>query len=125
MTAPMKEVLDALTLLAPIEWARCVGGSQPPRPPLLAWRFVSLDSCLESRVREALECYKGAVTWVLQRGHRNLVLTISEFAAFAQSYRVDTEALQAFGHTHSLLTATAMDDASRLARHLRRNFGSL
>jgi hypothetical protein len=120
MSSPIKQVLDVLALQGDLEWARCVGGGNPPRPPFVAWRFKAPDVELERRIAEAVRSYEGPVEWIVRKGDRNWVIEPSAFWTYAASFRVDVEALQGFGEEFPSETKAALDDAAGLAAHLDR-----
>ena len=116
----MKAVLDVLAALDEVEWARCVGGDDPLRPPFLAWRFKKAAQDFEAKITEALKAYSGATEWTIKKGERNWVIEPVALENFARSFRVDVDALHRFGLEFPTETRTALSDAVELARHLRK-----
>ena len=121
MSSPMKAVLDVLASLGEIEWARCVGRDSPPpsEPPFIAWRFKRRDEKAEERIAKAVHAYSGTTRWTIKKGERNWVIEPVAFEEFGRDFRVDVEALRAFGSTFPTETRVALDDAVKLAEHLR------
>jgi hypothetical protein len=120
MSGPMKAVRDVLELQGDLEWARCVGGVDPLRPPFIAWRYATPDEKSETRLTEAMKRYAGPVEWTIRKGERNWVIEPASFQEYAKRFRVDAEALQRFGEEFPSDTNAALDDAPNLAAHLRR-----
>jgi hypothetical protein len=119
MSSPMKAVLDVLGALDEIEWARFVGGTEPLRPPYVAWRFKRPDAAMEARIVEAVRSWRGLTEWAMNKGDRNWVIEPAAFATYAANFRVDVEASRQFGIEFPSETRAALEDASSLAEHLR------
>ncbi|HYQ01541.1 MAG TPA: hypothetical protein VER96_22865 [Polyangiaceae bacterium] len=116
----MKAVLDVLVALDELEWARCVGGDEPLRPPYVAWRFKIPDKDVEMRIVDAVNTYNGPTEWTISKGRRNWVIGPLAFEKFAKDFRVDVEASRQFGRKFPSETRKALSDASVLAGHLRK-----
>lgn len=116
----MKAILEVLRALDEIEWARCVGGDEPLRPPFIAWRFKTPSADAEARIVKAVRTYSGATEWTIKKGERNWVIEPVAFESFARGFRLDIEAIQRFGMEFPFETRTALADASGLAGHLRK-----
>ena len=116
----MKMVLDVLASLGDLEWARCVGGLEPLRPPLVAWRFRNPDESTNERIVKATTSYTGLVEWVADKGARNWVIQPAMFQTYAMNFRTDGEALQRFAVEHPSETYAALDDIAALAAHLQK-----
>ena len=120
MTSPMKAIRDVLELQGDLEWARCVGGVEPLRPPFIAWRYKNADEKTEKKIVEAVRCYAGSVEWTVRKGERNWVIEPAVFRTYATSFRVDVEALQRFGEEFPSETNAALNDVASLAEHLQK-----
>ena len=119
--SPMAAVLKILEQLGDVEWARSVGGDDEPiAPPVLAWRFMVPDRRTEELVVRAVEAYVGLVKWVVWKGNRNWVIEPEPFAIFAKDFRVDVDALRAFGDRFPSQTLEAVRDAASLAAFLEK-----
>jgi hypothetical protein len=121
MNSPMTAVRDVVGLLGEIEWARCVGGVEPLRPPFLAWRFKHPVERVEQMIVDAVVSYSGVIEWVMRKGARNWVIEPAGFAAYAAKFQRDVDAVQSFGAEFPSQTSAALEDAIRLADHLRRS----
>src|SRR4051812_13310791 len=114
MNSPMKAIRDVLGLQGELEWARCVGGVEPLRPPFIAWRYKNADEKTEKKIVEAVTGYAGPVEWTIRKGERNWVIEPAAFRTFATSFRIDVEALQRFGEEFPLETNAALNDVASL-----------
>ena len=123
MSSPMKIVLDVLASLGELEWARCVGGTEPLRPPFVAWRFRHPDDGTNEKIVNATRSYVGLVEWVADKEKRNLnwnwVIQPAMLRAHAKNFRTDGEALQHFAAEYRSETHAALDDIAAFAEHLR------
>ena len=115
----MKAVLDVLAAVEPIEWARFVGGTDPLRPPYVAWRFTRDDGEVETRIVDAVRAWRGPTEWTIHKGRRNWVIEPTKLARYAARFRLDVEAARQFGIEFPGETCTALEDARSLAEHLR------
>jgi hypothetical protein len=121
MNTAMKAVLDVIRARSEVEWARAVGGLEPLRPPLVAWRFKDAsDETTATSISDALRIYRGPVEWVMSRGARNWVIEPARFHRYATDFRVDVDALSTFAAEYPEEVRTYIDDVPRLAEHLRR-----
>lgn len=120
MSSPTKILREVLEAHGDIEWARCVGGDDPLRPPFIAWRYQRPDARLEKRIVDAVNGYRGRVVWAIRKGERNWVIEPAAFRSYAKDFRVDVEAMIGFGETFPMETRSALDEVSMLAEHLKR-----
>lgn len=118
--SPISAVLDVLGAIDEIEWARCVGGDDPLRPPFVAWRFKNPRQDVEAMIAEAVVAYSGPTEWTINKGERNWVIEPAKFRQFARNFRLDTEASQRFGIEFPAETQAALYDAAEFAAYLRR-----
>ena len=117
----MKEVLNILKIVGDLEWVRCLSDdpSPPLRPPLLVWRFKVRDEDRDARIAACVGAYRGDVEWTIWKGERNWVIEPKDFREWGRHFRVDVEALHAYGAKYPERTKEAHADAIRLAAFVR------
>ncbi len=119
--SPMKPLLDLFSTVAEIDWARCTGGENGSlRPPFIVWRFKHVDEKLDALIVASVRTYEGNVAWKIERNSRNWIIEPEHFASFANNFKLDVDAMIAFGKRYPDETRKMIADADALAEHMRR-----
>jgi hypothetical protein len=117
------ELIEALSELAPLEWARFSRVNEPSeemRPPLTVWRFADHLPGLEGAIERAVLSFAGKTKWNIRREGRNWVIQPEAVYSYPKraAFQNDVELAIAFGREHPQVVREAFDDLPRLAEHV-------